>query len=276
MIGVLAALCAVILAATGPAGRRRWARRGLGDHRDALDRLGQAAGDPGDPSADRPPVRRGWIPPPPPPPERPDPAGAAPPTAPVPTAAPTTPARPDLQFSAPPERPAPAGATMQRLSRMGRPVAALAGLVVLAVVALVLTTMAGGSGSHHSRAGASRPSPAPAATVAPTTVSASTAPPTTAAPTTTTTPPPPGAPVLASITPPSAAPGQTVTLSGSNFYSPSGRITVSFGGTDAGVSCSSATTCTATVPPKPSAGPATTVTISTDAGTSRPVPFTYP
>ncbi|HXW79260.1 MAG TPA: IPT/TIG domain-containing protein [Acidimicrobiales bacterium] len=85
-----------------------------------------------------------------------------------------------------------------------------------------------------------------------------------------------GDPVLAALSPSSGAAGQTVTISGSNFLSSDGVITVSFGGRPAPIDCPDQDTCTATVPTAPSgsSGPVR-VTVTTSSGTSNPVTFTY-
>ena len=65
-----------------------------------------------------------------------------------------------------------------------------------------------------------------------------------------------------------------VTLTGTDLFSSNGLITVIFGGIEAGVSCSTTTSCQVTVPNRPTPGPVP-VTITTTGGTSRPVTFTY-
>lgn len=88
---------------------------------------------------------------------------------------------------------------------------------------------------------------------------------------------PGGAPVISSISPDGGASGQQVTLTGSNFFSSDGSITVLFGGAQSPVSCPTQTTCSAVVPAGIPARPGQRipVTMSTSSGTSAPVPFTY-
>jgi hypothetical protein len=88
-----------------------------------------------------------------------------------------------------------------------------------------------------------------------------------------TTPAPSGSrPEITSITPDRGAAGQVVTVIGVNLFSPDGNVQVFFGGAGAATSCSTATTCQATVP---TAAPGKVrVTVVTQAGTSNSVTFT--
>lgn len=195
-----------------------------------------------------------------------------------------------------PPPPPPAGASPYapfRRASARRPLAGLSWLPVslavmaLGIVAAVVALAAGGASSHRytptaeshpgaSGTAAAPTTPAQSATTAPAaTTTTAPAPSTTASPTTAASSMPGGPPVVSAVSPAAAAPGQTVTLSGSNLFSPSGRIVVMFGSTQAGVSCPTQTTCVATVPPANGQGPDTQVTVSTDAGTSAPVRFTY-
>lgn len=144
----------------------------------------------------------------------------------------------------------------------------------------------GGSAGGASQSPAAPPSvrTAPSSSATPGTATPGTATPSTApaptAPTTRARPAaatPGGAPVISSISPAGGRSGQQVTLTGSNFFSSDGSITVLFGGAQSSVSCPTQTTCSAVVPtgiPAPP-GRRIPVTISTSAGTSAPVPFTY-
>ncbi len=84
-------------------------------------------------------------------------------------------------------------------------------------------------------------------------------------------------PALTAISPAAGVAGQEVTLSGRNLVSSNGVIVVRFGATQARVVCPTQTTCQATVPSQVFTGSsrATTVTLSTDRATSKPVVFTY-
>lgn len=84
-----------------------------------------------------------------------------------------------------------------------------------------------------------------------------------------------GAPELTSVSPPSGQAGQTVTLTGANLYSPSGPMSVHFGPAAASFSCPSQTTCEAMVPQRPPGPASVPVTVTTGAGTSNAVTFTY-
>ena len=249
-------------------------------HQDALNRLGRLAGADGGhgggddtvPAAPGPPPGRGRAP------GQTAPAVEGPPTAPgvaVPAGA------------------APAASPGRRRwawDRRLRWMSAAAAAAVVAVIGLLvvmgrsphasLATHAGAGSSAGAAAGpghrssASRTStpapPAPAPTVAP----RSTAPPATAAPTTAASGP---GPVVASARPAAGRPGQRITLVGRDFYSSNGVVTVRFGATEGGVSCPTRTLCRVTVPTVAGARPGRTLllTVSTAAGTSPPVVFTY-
>lgn len=87
----------------------------------------------------------------------------------------------------------------------------------------------------------------------------------------TTTVPSGGRPAISSISPDRGAAGQVVTVSGANLFSPDGRVQVFFGGQGAATSCSSATTCQATVPA--GATGKVRVTVVTQAGRSNALTF---
>jgi hypothetical protein len=89
-------------------------------------------------------------------------------------------------------------------------------------------------------------------------------------------PTPGAAPVISSLNPSSATPGQTIIVSGANFMSPSGRIAAHVGATLASIACPEQSTCTVTVPPRAAGAPnSVMVTVTTDAGTSNAAGFTY-
>jgi hypothetical protein len=86
---------------------------------------------------------------------------------------------------------------------------------------------------------------------------------------------PGGAPVIASLSPSSGSSGQTLQVAGSNFLSSDGQIVATFAGQVAPTSCPSQTTCSVTVPPSSAPPGPVPVTITTSAGTSNSVTFTY-
>jgi hypothetical protein len=125
--------------------------------------------------------------------------------------------------------------------------------------------------------------------------STTTRPPITAAPTTvpvpaTTAPPPPvtappptaapgGPPVVVAMAPAAGGAGQSLTLTGSGFFSSSGHISITFAGVEAPGACPTRTACTVTVPalgPGPApAGQAVPVVVTTPTGSSNAMTFTY-
>ena len=107
-----------------------------------------------------------------------------------------------------------------------------------------------------------------------TATSSSTTSSTTTTPTPTPTTAPGGAPALTSLQPSSGAVGQAVVITGSGFYSPSGRIRATVGGQTAFVSCSNPVTCTLTIPPLTGTAPTEPVVVITDRGPSNPLTFT--
>ncbi len=85
----------------------------------------------------------------------------------------------------------------------------------------------------------------------------------------------PGAPRLTSVNPAAGGPGQRVILSGANLFSADGEVVAYFGPQAAPTSCSSQTSCTATVPNFGS-GPSTVpITVTTQHGRSDAVRFAY-
>jgi len=84
-----------------------------------------------------------------------------------------------------------------------------------------------------------------------------------------------GPPQITSITPSSGAAGRTVTISGTNFLSPDGRIQAYFGEAQAPTSCPVQSRCTVTVPSL-SGGPSSVVVkVVTEAGSSNTLLFSY-
>jgi hypothetical protein len=86
---------------------------------------------------------------------------------------------------------------------------------------------------------------------------------------------PGGAPVISSLSPSSGSSGQTLQVAGSNFLSSDGQIVATFAGQVAPTSCPSQTMCSVTVPPSSAPPGPVSVTITTSAGTSNAVTFTY-
>lgn len=87
-------------------------------------------------------------------------------------------------------------------------------------------------------------------------------------------PTPGGAPVISGLAPSSGPAGQGIQVSGGNFLSSSGQIVATFNGQVAHTSCPAQNTCTVTAPSLPGSSSAQVV-ITTSAGTSNPVTFTY-
>jgi IPT/TIG domain len=81
--------------------------------------------------------------------------------------------------------------------------------------------------------------------------------------------------VLSALDPSSGAPGQIVVITGTNFVSPSGQITVNFGAQTAIIACPEQTGCLVSVPPAAGTTASVPVTVTTDGGTSNPLTFTY-
>ncbi len=79
---------------------------------------------------------------------------------------------------------------------------------------------------------------------------------------------------VSSVSPSKAGVGQTVTVSGSGLYSSSGSVVAYLGGTPASTSCSSQSSCTATIPDL-GVPHRTTLSIRTAGGTSNHVAFDY-
>jgi len=84
-----------------------------------------------------------------------------------------------------------------------------------------------------------------------------------------------GPPALTALAPTSGQAGQMVTVTGSNFLSPSGQISAEIGGQMAPVACPDQTTCTVVIPPDQESTSSASVAIITDSGTSNTLTFTY-
>ena len=181
---------------------------------------------------------------------------------------------PQPPWSGPPGTPSRSSEPGRRDHLLHISVAVAAALVVIAGIALAVTS--GGSGTpgaapstaastghagtptaqhpaarHHgrSRGSATTTSTAPAAT-------------------------PGGPPVIASLSPASGTAGQGIQIDGSNFLSPSGQIVASFNGQVTSTNCPAPNSCTVTVPPM-NGSSSVQVTITTANGTSNAVTFTY-
>lgn len=165
-------------------------------------------------------------------------------------------------------------------------------LSLMAVVAALLATWAvkgGGGGSlsssgrHPGVATQTSPTAPPTAQsglspVAVSGVGGGTASPTTTAPPSTTTPAVPttgSGPVLTTLEPASAAPGQVLVIVGSNLMSASGQITANFGTETSTVACPQTTSCLVMVPQDGTSGTSVPFTVTTDSGTSNALSFSY-
>ena len=189
--------------------------------------------------------------------------------------------------------PAPSGgagptASAPRARRLSRPLLVMSVGLVAAVTALVVSSSTTGRGTSTSHTtSASVPQSSPATTpngpaIGPPATSPTTVPPPASAPAvvpapTTTSPPPPngGGPVLAALEPSTGTPGQVLVVTGSNFLSPSGQITAHFGAQVALIACPQSTSCLVEVPSTDGTTAPVPVTVTTDSGTTNPLPFTY-
>jgi hypothetical protein len=152
--------------------------------------------------------------------------------------------------------------------------------LLIAVVAVLVGRVSGEPTPHSAptspagpTSGASSPTTAPTSSAGGS--SGRSTVPSTSAPTSTTLAEPGGPPDLAALTPSSGQAGQSVTVTGSDFLSSSGRISAEVGGQTASVACPDQTTCTLVIPPAQGTTSAVPVTVTTDSGTSNPLPFTY-
>jgi IPT/TIG domain len=160
-------------------------------------------------------------------------------------------------------------------------VAVTATLVVIGAIALALSSRGGGpqqaappTSSATSTGHAGTPAPGRSTGSGAAQPSGSSPP---ATSTTSTTAPPAnagGPPQISSLSPSSGAAGQGIQVAGANFLSSDGQIVATFNGQVAPTSCPAQNVCTVTVPPMTSPGSAQ-VTITTAAGTSNAVSFTY-
>jgi hypothetical protein len=82
-------------------------------------------------------------------------------------------------------------------------------------------------------------------------------------------------PVVTSLSPSKGGPGQAVTVSGAHFMSADGQIVAEFAGVAAATDCPVQTSCTVVVPTLPGAPRSVRLTITSEAGTSSGVAFTY-
>ena len=181
-----------------------------------------------------------------------------------------------------------------RRRRLGRVAEAgiLAAVVIAASVTIALST--GGTSTTSRTRSVARASPGPSATLltppkAPTSIPASpspapplqpapsstTAPPVSVPPTTAASPTPGGAPEISSISPSSGSPGQVVVISGTNLISADGQILARFNGQPTQTRCPARTSCTITVPDMAPPASSVPVTVTTAAGTSNALTFSY-
>ncbi len=82
-------------------------------------------------------------------------------------------------------------------------------------------------------------------------------------------------PVLNAVTPDAGDAGQVVMVNGSNLFSPDRNIQASFGGQPADISCPTQASCMMTVPLLAAPAGTISITVTTEAGTSDAIPFTY-
>jgi len=150
-----------------------------------------------------------------------------------------------------------------------------AAVVLLTSVALAISLLTGGSSGLRPRSGETTPArrhPAPPSAHSQASPGANTTAPTSTTPSTVAAGP---GPTLSTLTPSGGSAGQSVVISGTSFMSADGHIVARFGAQTAPTRCPDLTSCTVTVPPL--AGPlnAVPVTITTDAGVSNALTFTY-
>jgi hypothetical protein len=156
----------------------------------------------------------------------------------------------------------------------------LTAVLLVVVVAAMVGTHSGGGGQASGRTTSTVADPSAAPPTKPSTASTggssgvSTA---TSSSTPTSTPPAPpsGPPALSTVEPSTGSAGQSVTVTGSNFLSPSGQITADVDGQVAPVTCPDQETCTVVVPADPEPAASAPLTITTDSGTSNSLVFTY-
>jgi IPT/TIG domain len=178
-------------------------------------------------------------------------------------------------------------ASAPRVRRLSRPLLVMSVGLVAAVTALVVSSSTTGRGTTSHSTSASVPQSSPATSpdapaIRPPATSSTTIPPPASAPavvpppTTTVTPPPnSGGPVLSALQPSSGVAGQVLVVTGTNFLSPSGRISAHFGAQVALIACPQSTSCLVEVPPTDGTTAPVPVTVTTDGGTTNPLTFTY-
>jgi hypothetical protein len=86
---------------------------------------------------------------------------------------------------------------------------------------------------------------------------------------------PGSAPRLFTVSPSTAEPGQALTISGSNFFSPDGLVQATVGGADAPTRCPTETVCVVTVPQGLGSPRSLALTIETEDGTSNTLFVAY-
>jgi len=149
-----------------------------------------------------------------------------------------------------------------------------ASLLVVMVAALVGTTN-NGHQQLDGQATATTGFPGPASSTVPSSVGTTSGHGGASPTATSTTLAKPSPPALTALAPTSGQAGQLVTVTGSNFLSPSGQISAEIGGQMAPVTCPDQTTCTVVIPPDQESTSSASVAIITDSGTSNPLIFTY-
>lgn len=83
------------------------------------------------------------------------------------------------------------------------------------------------------------------------------------------------APVLDTVTPDGGTAGQVVTVDGSNLFSADASIQAAFAGQPTDIRCPTQTSCMVTVPLLAVPAGSIPVTVTTEAGTSNAIPFSY-
>jgi hypothetical protein len=83
------------------------------------------------------------------------------------------------------------------------------------------------------------------------------------------------APEISSISPSSGSAGQVVVISGTNLISADGQVLARFNGEVTQTRCPARTSCTVTVPDIAAPGSSVPVTVTTAAGTSDALTFSY-
>lgn len=178
----------------------------------------------------------------------------------------------------------------------GLVMAGMVGLLLIAGIALALALSLGlrsprrgpagavrrPSSAHHAQSsipksgGTAANAPRKDAHRKPGRASTSTSPkPATTPPSTKAAPATAGGPTIASASPSGASPGQTVVISGRRLFSSDGQVVAYFGGAAAPTSCSSQSSCTATVPNLGGGRSTVELTVVTASGRSNALRFSY-